>query len=67
MSERRELKFISGDHVLTLSPELIERVYLEWKEQHPGSTPRDITSEEFSKRIVKAMVASAVKLRAGTA
>jgi hypothetical protein len=67
MAERKEIKFIMGDRELTVSPELIERVYRDWMAHHPGCTPRDMTSEEFSQRMMKVMLANAVKLQTGTA
>jgi hypothetical protein len=64
----KEIKIIAGGYEMTLgSPKIIERIMREWEAEHPGCSAEQMTSEEFAKRMMQAMYASAVKLQTGTA
>lgn len=62
------IEIVAGDHKMTMTPLTIERVWKEWEAENPGKVAnRDMPKEEFAKRCMDALYASARPMPTGTA
>ena len=52
MNTPKKMAFVFGDTALTLCPDDIMAVWAEYEKSHPGKTARDMSSDEFSKRLL---------------
>jgi hypothetical protein len=50
---------VSKELEISLSPEMVERVMREWQEEHPGVAIREMSSDEFARRMMIEVRASA--------
>ena len=55
MNTPKKMAFVFGDTALTLCPDDIMAVWAEYEKSHPGKTARDMSSDEFSKRLLDRM------------